>query len=130
PVGGATVAPVPSGPPPASFGWGGPTLTASGTAAAPAPVGGVREAAHPFRGLRRGRVLQVLDLYLVLEGSDGIVVVDQHALHERVLYERFKQRHAARGAAAVQRLLVPEVVELVPSDKRYVLESRDALAAE
>jgi DNA mismatch repair protein MutL len=76
----------------------------------PTPV--VREpepAPNPFAGLRTSRFLQVLDLYLVFEGMDGLVVVDQHALHERVLYESFKRRAEDRPMQ-VQRLLVPEVL--------------------
>ncbi|MGA0060017.1 MAG: DNA mismatch repair endonuclease MutL [Planctomycetota bacterium] len=84
----------------------------------------------PFGGLEERRFLQVLDCYLVFETDDGMVVVDQHALHERVLYERFKNRHAARGAVLVQNLLVPEVLELAPSDKAWLLDQQDVLAEE
>ena len=84
---------------------------------------------NPFRMLRSTQVLQVLDLYLVLEGQHGLVVVDQHALHERILYERLRRRQR-ETPAQIQRLLVPEVVELPPLDKSYVLEAREALAAE
>ena len=91
---------------------------------APAPV-----TANPFHGLASPAVLQVLDLYLVLAGRDGLVIVDQHALHERVLYERFKKRHEGRGAL-VQRLLTPEVLEVAPIDKAWLLEVKDDLAAE
>ena len=57
---------------------------------------------------------QVLDGYLVAEGPDGIILIDQHAAHERVLYNRFLSR--LRGAPAPsQPLLLPQVVELEPS---------------
>lgn len=84
---------------------------------------------NPFAALARPAVLQVLDLYLVLEGRDGLVVVDQHALHERVLYEQFKNRHEGR-AVHVQHLLAPELVEVAPIDKAWLLEVREELAAE
>ncbi|MDA1220716.1 MAG: DNA mismatch repair endonuclease MutL [Planctomycetota bacterium] len=84
----------------------------------------------PFGGLQERRFLQVLDCYLVFETDDGMVVVDQHALHERVLYERFSKRHAARGAVPVQNLLVPEVLELAPSDKAWLLDQQEVLADE
>ena len=84
---------------------------------------------NPFAGLRPSRFLQVLDLYLVFEGADGLIVVDQHALHERVLYERFKGRAADRPMQ-VQGLLVPEVLELSPTDKAWLLDASDALAQE
>lgn len=86
-------------------------------------------APSPFAKLRERSFLQVHDLYLVFEGDDGIVVVDQHALHERVLYERFRARHDAR-LMKVQRLLVPEVLEVTAADKEWLLASKDALAEE
>ena len=49
--------------------------------------------------------------YLVVEDDEGLLLVDQHVAHERVLFERLLD---TRGAAPVQRLLVPEVVELPP----------------
>ncbi len=55
---------------------------------------------------------QYRDTYLVLEDADGLVLVDQHAAHERVLYERLLDRDAP---PPVQRLLLPEVVELAPA---------------
>ncbi|MBM3517702.1 MAG: DNA mismatch repair endonuclease MutL [Alphaproteobacteria bacterium] len=59
-------------------------------------------------GAARG---QVHDTYIVAETDDGIVIVDQHAAHERLVYERLKAGLAAHGVAR-QGLLVPEVVEL------------------
>ena len=49
--------------------------------------------------------------YIVAQTEDGIVIVDQHAAHERLVYERMKQEMADRGVAR-QILLIPEVVEL------------------
>ncbi len=83
---------------------------------------------NPFRAVG-GRFLQVHDLYLVLQGPDGLLVVDQHALHERVLYERLQRQHTAREAA-VQRLLLPAVVEVTPSEKAWLLGAAEDLAAE
>lgn len=84
---------------------------------------------NPFAALRERTFLQVMNLYLVFEGDDGIVVVDQHALHERVLYERFRRRHDER-ATRVQQLLVPEIIDLAASDKEWLLASKEDLAAE
>ncbi|MCA8944041.1 MAG: DNA mismatch repair endonuclease MutL [Planctomycetes bacterium] len=90
-----------------------------------------RTVPNPFADLEHREFLQVADLYIVLEGDDGaLVVVDQHALHERVMYERLLRKHASREAAFTQRLLVPEVVELTPADKAFVLDARDCLADE
>jgi DNA mismatch repair protein MutL len=71
----------------------------------PAPEQGA--AATPY-----GRYVgQYRRTYLVVEDDEGLLLVDQHVAHERVLFERLLD---TRGAAPVQRLLVPEVVELPP----------------
>ncbi|MGB3970094.1 MAG: hypothetical protein WBO45_25385, partial [Planctomycetota bacterium] len=101
------------------------------TAATSSPAPGAAAAAarpHPFRNVG-SRYLQILDLYLLLEGPDGLLVVDQHALHERVVYEQLRAQHAAR-AVAVQRLLVPAVVELAPAELAWCEAAAEALAAE
>ena len=59
-------------------------------------------------GTARG---QVHATYIVSQTSDGIVIVDQHAAHERLVYERMKKQIAATGVAR-QSLLLPEIVEL------------------
>ncbi|MEY4674460.1 MAG: hypothetical protein RL148_2244 [Planctomycetota bacterium] len=92
------------------------------------PAAGAPQKPHPFRGLG-SRFLQVMDLYLLLEGPQGLVVVDQHALHERVVYERLRNAHRARSATT-QRLLVPAVVHLTPTDKEWLLESARELEGE
>ncbi len=56
---------------------------------------------------------QVLDGYLVAESAEGVVVVDQHAAHERILYNRFLARLAGADVIS-QPLLVPVVVEVSP----------------
>lgn len=86
------------------------------------------ERPNPFQRVS-GRFLQVMDLYLLLEGEDGLLVVDQHALHERVTYEQLKKQHAARDVQ-VQRLLVPAVVELTPSELAWFETVKDELAEE
>jgi DNA mismatch repair protein MutL len=71
---------------------------------------------------------QVLDGYLVAEGADGVVLVDQHAAHERVLYNRFLGRLAG-GPAASQPMLLPETMELDPDLAAAAADNRDRLAA-
>lgn len=73
------------------------------------------------------RMLQIYDSYLVVEGADGLMVIDQHALHERILFEQIKKRLAV-GPIPAQRLLLPEVVELTGEQRALVEEWRDALA--
>ena len=63
--------------------------------------------AHPL-GVARG---QVAATYIVAEAQDGLVLVDQHAAHERLVLERMR-RALAGGTVAAQALLLPEVVEL------------------
>ena len=63
--------------------------------------------AHPL-GVARG---QVAATYIVAEAEDGLVIVDQHAAHERLVLERMR-KGAANGGVASQALLLPEVIEL------------------
>ena len=81
-----------------------------------APAGRAERAVEPVPsyplGVARG---QVAATYIVAEAEDGLVIVDQHAAHERLVLERMR---AARegGAVARQALLIPEVVELDEPD--------------
>jgi len=63
---------------------------------------------HPL-GVARG---QVAHTYIIAEAEDGLVIVDQHAAHERIVLERLKAAGAADKVAAAQALLLPEVIEL------------------
>jgi DNA mismatch repair protein MutL len=58
---------------------------------------------------------QIHETYIVAQTEDGIVIVDQHAAHERLVYERMKQM-LGNGGVPRQALLIPEVVELDPSE--------------
>jgi DNA mismatch repair protein MutL len=60
-------------------------------------------------------------LYVVLESDRGLVLVDQHAAHERVLFEQMLNR-LEQGAAASQRLLLPETIELAARDAQFLRE--------
>ncbi len=82
-------------------------------------------AAVTVGGLRP--VGQLLGTYLVLEGAGELVLVDQHALHERVLFDRINERLRQKGNLEVQRMLVPAVVHLEPEDLARLLEAKDLL---
>jgi DNA mismatch repair protein MutL len=73
-------------------------------------------------------VAQVLDTYVIAVASDGsLVLVDQHAAHERLTHEALKQEMLAGGVRS-QPLLLPAVVELPPADAARLLAQADALA--
>jgi DNA mismatch repair protein MutL len=71
---------------------------------------------------------QLHETYIVAQTRDGLVVVDQHAAHERLVYERMKAE-MAEGAVVRQSLLLPEVVELDPADAERVACRADELTA-
>jgi len=71
---------------------------------------------------------QVHLTYIVAQSADGIVIVDQHAAHERLVYERIKQA-LDQGGVSRQGLLIPEVVELEASAAERILTRADELAA-
>jgi DNA mismatch repair protein MutL len=90
---------------------------------APAPAAGLLES--PLRPLG-----QVMDGYLVAECEEGVVLVDQHAAHERVLYNRFLARLEARSLAAPsQALLLPETVDLDPAQVAAASDHRERVRA-
>ncbi|MFP7569223.1 DNA mismatch repair endonuclease MutL [Marivita sp. S2033] len=70
-------------------------------------------------GAARG---QVHENYIISQTEDGIVIVDQHAAHERLVYERLKAQMAANGVPA-QALLIPDVVEMSEADCDRLLEN-------
>ena len=72
--------------------------------------------------------VQMHDRYIVVESPEGIEVIDQHALHERVLYEGLKEA-VAKGSLEVQPLLIPERIELTPAEIELVGEHAATLAS-
>ena len=79
------------------------------------------------RPLTPARAIQIHDAYLVVETAGGMVVIDQHALHERILYEQLRKR-VREGKLDVQRLLIPEPVELTMEQAAAVLDAKPQLA--
>ncbi|MGP6087790.1 DNA mismatch repair endonuclease MutL [Antarctobacter jejuensis] len=77
---------------------------------------------HPL-GAARG---QVHENYIIAQTEDGIVIVDQHAAHERLVYEKLKKQMADKGVPA-QGLLIPEVVDLSADDAAQLLARAEDL---
>jgi DNA mismatch repair protein MutL len=76
---------------------------------------------------QRLSALQVHNTYLIQETEEGMVVIDQHALHERVIYEQLREKVLA-GKLESQKLLVPEPVTLPPAEAAAVLEKAELLS--
>ena len=94
----------------------------------PPSFGGERleEAPTPSYPLGTARA-QLHETYVVAQTQDGIVIVDQHAAHERLVYEEMKQKMEGQGVPR-QTLLIPDVVEMGESDSARVLARKDELA--
>ncbi|MBL8569190.1 MAG: DNA mismatch repair endonuclease MutL [Phreatobacter sp.] len=98
-----------------------------------APAADARAAAGPVPEIVADLPLgaaraQLHGTYILAQTRDGLVIVDQHAAHERLVYERMK-RHMAEAGIARQALLIPVVVELDPADAARLLARADDLAA-
>lgn len=72
------------------------------------------------------QALQVDDCYIVFSTDQGLTVIDQHALHERVLYERFRHR-ILEGRVEVQKLLVPVTIEMEDKQLALLLDHQELL---
>jgi DNA mismatch repair protein MutL len=79
------------------------------------------------RAFSSTKAIQLYNAYLVLETPEGMLVIDQHALHERILFEQLKRRIRA-GSLEVQRLLIPETLEVTAEQSAKTLEHQQTLA--
>jgi DNA mismatch repair protein MutL len=86
----------------------------------PSLVSGVETGRIPLLRL----IGQIGSTYLVAEGPDGLYLIDQHAAHERVLYEKMI---AQVGSAQSQTMLQPEIITMPPQSARIMAESLDIL---
>jgi len=103
-----------------------PELAEASARYEPAVRDPVEEAAE-YRPLGAARA-QVHENYIIAQTATGIVIVDQHAAHERLVYERLKRQREEQGVAA-QALLIPEIVDLSEGDARLLLDHAEALGA-
>ncbi len=109
-----------------------PSLLAPGFAEAPPAADARAHEEAPLDGdlsapLGAARA-QIHETYIIAQTRDGLVLVDQHAAHERLVYERLKRERAERGVAR-QALLSPVVVDLDPADAGRLVEAADLLAS-
>ena len=106
-------------------GWSARVETpASPEEGASAPVEGLPPADLPL-GVARA---QLHETYVIAQTADGMVIVDQHAAHERLVYERLKAQALAKGPPSSQILLIPEIVELDAAACARLLEAAEDLA--
>ncbi|MGB7321175.1 MAG: DNA mismatch repair endonuclease MutL [Albidovulum sp.] len=78
---------------------------------------------HPLGAARA----QLHENYIIAQTATGLVIVDQHAAHERLVYERLKRQRDANGVAA-QALLIPEIIDLSEPDAQLILTHAKALS--
>ncbi|MCA0929409.1 DNA mismatch repair endonuclease MutL [Ruegeria profundi] len=99
----------------------------SGSIVEPAPAVPVADE-PPAQDLPLGAARgQVHENYIIAQTADGMVIVDQHAAHERLVYEKLKRQMADNGVAA-QALLIPEIVELSEGDCARLMAVADDLS--
>jgi DNA mismatch repair protein MutL len=109
-----------------------PATTATAVLDAPAslPTTSFPESPRPAvaatAGLTGVRAMQIHDCYIVVETDEGLTVIDQHALHERILYEQFRARVLANVVEA-QRLLMPVPVEVPAKHAALLIEQAPLL---
>ena len=103
-----------------------PALPSSPVSPAPPPPS--PSAPQPLLHVPLRLVGVVGRLYVVLESDRGLVLLDQHAAHERVLFEQMLARIEAGSQAPSQRLLLPETVELSARDTDFVRQNLDTLS--
>jgi DNA mismatch repair protein MutL len=95
----------------------------------PAPASDQPAPSHPSALLQVPlRLVGVIGrLYVVLESDRGLVLLDQHAAHERILFEQMMRRLEGNGSSPSQRLLLPETIELSARDAQFLREQLPTL---
>ncbi len=73
------------------------------------------------------KAMQVMDCYLVVEAEKGLMIIDQHALHERIMYEYLRPR-VLNGSVESQHMLIPETAELTAREASLLIEHQEVLS--
>ena len=95
---------------------------------APTPISNLPSSgATPLLNVPLRLIGVVGKLYVLLESDRGLVLLDQHAAHERILYEQMLARLEQNGSTPSQKLLLPETIELPPRDAQFLREQLVAL---
>jgi len=104
------------------------TGSAAGTAAEPVPAASAANGPAIPRYSRLRIIGQIFAGYIALEGEDGLILVDQHAAHERVTFERLRAELRS-GSIRTQQMLAPETIELDPARAAQVQAALSELRA-
>jgi DNA mismatch repair protein MutL len=94
----------------------------------PMPTSTSISVADPDELLRLRVIGAITDMYLLAEGSTGLVLIDQHAAHERVMFEKILQQAQSKDGTG-QGLLIPITIDLSAADANALLENLDAMAS-
>lgn len=70
---------------------------------------------------------QLHENFIITQSSDGLILVDQHAAHERITYEKLKSQFVAKRVES-QNLLIPEIIELLGNEKEVILDFSETLS--
>jgi len=76
----------------------------------------------PFKYNELMPIGQIHNTYILCQSSNGLVLIDQHAAHERVVYEQIKESFLGKGSISIQGLLIPEIIELGFHEADIMLE--------
>ena len=72
-----------------------------------------------------GKIMQVHDTYIIIETLDGFSIIDQHALHEKIIYEKMQNKLNESNTLESQKMLIPQTIEITSEQKQAIEENTD-----